>query len=330
MLGLESTMTDLERTLVVLKPAGGDLFALAVDRIHDHEELVVKPAAPAVMATGLYAGTTLADDGSPILLFDPAGLAEVGGIRLEAQERGSRVVDGRAAAAAVAAESPVLLFRGLDGARRAIRLGIVDRIEEVPADAIRPGAGQLRVQLGEAILPLAGAAPDASFDGKVRLFRLNDGTHEIGYAFAEVIDLMAIDHDVIAAHNPGEVSGVTLIGGEPAELVDVHWLFAEHLGAARAPARRWCAACRSTIRGCRTCSARSSRRPAISSSATATNCSPTSSSSPTARRRSASGDARVLTLAADPDAADGKDKIYRYDRAGLMLALKSAGAGRGR
>ena len=26
--------------------------------------------------------------------------------------------------------------------------------------------------------------------------------------------------------SPGEVSGVTLIGGEPAELVDVHWLFA--------------------------------------------------------------------------------------------------------
>ena len=40
--------------------------------------------------------------------------------------------------------------------------------------------------------------------------------------------------------------------------------------------------------------------------------------------------ARVLTIAADPDAADGKDRIYRYDRAGLMLALKSAGAGRGR
>jgi len=42
------------------------------------------------------------------------------------------------------------------------------------------------------------------------------------------------------------------------------------------------------------------------------------------------GDAQVLTLAADPDAADGKGTIFRYDRAGLMLALKSAGAGRGR
>ena len=84
----------------MLRPAGGDVYALAVDRIHDHEELVVKPAAPAVMATGLYAGTTLADDGSPILLFDPAGLAQVGGVKLEAQERTARIAEGPATAAA--------------------------------------------------------------------------------------------------------------------------------------------------------------------------------------------------------------------------------------
>ena len=95
-LGIESEVEAKDCTLVVLRPAGGDVYALSVDRIHDHEELVVKPAAPAVMATGLYAGTTLADDGSPILLFDPAGLAEVGGVRLEVQERSARIADALA------------------------------------------------------------------------------------------------------------------------------------------------------------------------------------------------------------------------------------------
>jgi two-component system chemotaxis sensor kinase CheA len=65
-LGIESGVDEEDRTLIVLRPAGADLYALSVDRIHDHEEHVVKPAAPAVMATGLYAGTTQADDGSPI------------------------------------------------------------------------------------------------------------------------------------------------------------------------------------------------------------------------------------------------------------------------
>ena len=141
----EGSQVDAQnRTLVVLRPAGGDVYALSVDRIHDHEELVVKPAAPAVMATGLYAGTTLADDGSPILLFDPAGIAAVGGVKLEMQERTARIAEGPTAA--VSKATPVLLFRGLDGGRRALRLAVVDRIEEVPASAVAEAAGQLRVQ----------------------------------------------------------------------------------------------------------------------------------------------------------------------------------------
>jgi two-component system chemotaxis sensor kinase CheA len=326
-LGLPSEVRDEERTLVVLRPAGNDVYALAVDRIHDHEELVVKPAAPAVMATGLYAGTTLADDGSPILLFDPAGLAQVGGVRLETLERGGRTAE--TLVSANSNEVPVLLFRGLDGARRALRLGVVDRIEEVVAsESIRLSAGQLRVQLGEAILPLAGVAKPDELDGKVRVFRLNDGDYEIGYAFREVIDLMTLAGEVIPADVPGAVSGVTLIDGEPAELVDAHWLFAEHLGAAVRPASQL--VCRLPEGDAWM---QNMLRPIVEAagylvigeedelSADITIVSE-------GREVAANGGGRVLRLASDPDAADGQDKIYRYDRAGLLIALKSASAGR--
>src|SRR5436305_13985271 len=148
-LGIDSQVDAQNRTLVVLRPAGGDVYALSVDRIHDHEELVVKPAAPAVMATGLYAGTTLADDGSPILLFDAGGLAQVGGVKVEVQERAARIFEGPANE--VSKATAVLLFRGLDGGRRALRLAVVERIEEVAASAIKLAAGQLRVQVGDSI-----------------------------------------------------------------------------------------------------------------------------------------------------------------------------------
>src|SRR3954453_8707099 len=171
-LGIASEVEEQDRTLIVLRPAGGDVYALSVDRIHDHEELVVKPAAPAVMATGLYAGTTLADDGSPILLLDPAGIAQVGGVKLEMQERSARIAENPTATAKCSTE--VLLFRALDGSRRALRLAVVDRIEEVTVAPVKPTAGQLRVQLGEAILPLGGADGAELGDEKVRLFRLND------------------------------------------------------------------------------------------------------------------------------------------------------------
>jgi two-component system chemotaxis sensor kinase CheA len=328
-LGLPSQVDEKDRSLIVLRPAGGDLYALSVDRIHDHEELVVKPAAPAVMATGLYAGTTLADDGSPILLFDPAGLAEVGGVRLEAHERAARIAEASAAKASKATE--VLLFRGLDGARRALRLAVVDRIEEVPAGAIKKAAGQLRVQVGDAILPLAGASAPEFGDGKMRLFRLNDGAHEIGYAFAEVIDFATIDNDVIHSDNPGEVSGVSLINGEPAELVDAHWLFANHVGTAAKPAEQPV---------CRLPSddpwMQNMLRPMVEAAGyrivgEADDCDADLVIASKGAGVPQDEANKTIWLRTDPEASGKKDdSIYRYDRAGLLMALKSAGAGRGK
>ena len=326
-LGLASDVPDAERTLVVLRPAGGDLYALAVDKIHDHEELVVKPAAPAVMATGLYAGTTLADDGSPILLFDPAGVAEVGGIKLEAQDRGARIAD--TAMVKAVRDDNVLLFRGLDGNRRAIRLALVDRIEEVGRASIRQSAGQLRVQLGEVILPLAGADALGDEDEKVRVFRLSDGVHEIGYVFRDVIDLMTIDHDIIPAEHPGAVSGVSLIAGEPAELVDAHWLFAHHLGATLRPAVQSV---------CRIPSddpwMQNMLRPIVEAAGYLVIDETDElvpdlviASGPSTVDRAHAN--RTLVLRDEPDGGDDDQSIYRYDRAGLMMALRAASANGG-
>jgi two-component system chemotaxis sensor kinase CheA len=328
-LGLERQVDEKDCTLIVLRPAGGDVYALSVDRIHDHEELVVKPAAPAVMATGLYAGTTLADDGSPILLFDPAGLAQVGGVKLESIERAARIAEGPAAP--VSKATAVLLFKGLDGGRRALRLAVVDRIEEVPVSAVKKAAGQLRVQLGEAILPLAGATFDELGDGKVRLFRLNDGSHEIGYAFSEVIDFAVIDNEIIQAESVGEISGVSLISGEPAELVDAHWLFANHVGSAARTSGRMV---------CRLPSddpwMQNMLRPIVEAAGYRVVGDEHGGDADlviASQGTEVSDDAakRTIWLRPEPEASGKKDdSIYRYDRAGLLMALKSVGAGRGK
>ena len=326
-LGIDSAVEEKDRSLVVLRPAGGDVYALSVDRIHDHEELVVKPAAPAVMATGLYAGTTLADDGSPILLFDPAGLALIGGVKLEAQERAARIADGQTAAEA--RSTAVLLFRALDGSRRALRLAVVDRIEEVQIDAVKESAGQLRVQVGEAILPLAGASGARPADGKIRMFRLNDGAHEIGYAFAEVIDFATIDNEIIHSDSPGEISGVSLISGEPAELVDAHWLFANFVGAAaRVTEPLICRLPTDDVW------MQNMMRPIVEAAGyrvVGDEHEGRADLTIATQGAEVPGDAAAKTiwLRSEPEATGKKDEsIYRYDRAGLLMALKSS-AGRG-
>jgi two-component system chemotaxis sensor kinase CheA len=230
-LGRESDEASEER-LILLRPAGADVYALAVDAVHDHEELVVKPASPAVMAAGLYAGTTLADDGKPVLLLDPPGIAASAGIALERRDK-EREEDSPARVAD--AGTPSLLFKSCAGACRLLPLSAIERIEDVPAEAIKLSGGRLHVAVGETILPLEGCGREPPEKG-MRILRLTDGAAQIAYGFAEVIDIVAPGTEMRPVSAPGEVLGVTLIDGEQVEMIDLHWLFAAHAGdgAARA------------------------------------------------------------------------------------------------
>jgi two-component system chemotaxis sensor kinase CheA len=223
-LGCEPAPDPASQSLVLLKPAGADVYALAVDDIHDHEELVVKPAAPAVMAAGLYAGTTIADDGKPVLLLDPPGIAAKAGLSLHRHASESEA----APLAPAAAEGPAsLLFKTLDGRRRLVPVAAVQRIEDVRPEAVKLSAGRLHVAIGDMLLPLEGCG-GAPPERPMRLLRLGDGRAEFAYGFAEVVDIVPMPAGLIEAAEPGEVSGVVLVGGEQAETLDLHWLFARH------------------------------------------------------------------------------------------------------
>ncbi len=222
-LGVTAEANSAEQSFVVLKPAGGEAYALGIDQVHDHEELVIKPASPLVMSAGIYAGTTLADDGSPILLLDPSGIANRAGILLDQIE-----MDKLAAAPEPIEEvregTAALLFRTLQGAKRAVPLSVVERIEDVSPEAIRLSAGRLRVAIGQEILPLAGCGDEIP-TRKIRILRLSDGANEMAYAFAEVADLVTLGGEIKLAASPGDVSGVTLVDGEQVEVLDTYWLF---------------------------------------------------------------------------------------------------------
>jgi two-component system chemotaxis sensor kinase CheA len=236
-LGREPCEDPSGQSLVLLRPAGADLYALAVDDIRDHEELVVKPAAPAVMSAGLYAGTTIGDDGRPVLLLDPPGIAARAGLTLQ---RGR--AQAEAPPAPAAEQGPAaLLFNTLAGRKRLVPVAAVQRIEDVRAEAVQLSAGRLHVVLGDSLLPLEGcgsAVPDRS----IRVLRLGDGHEEIAYGLADVVDILPLPPGLIPAAEPGEVSAVVLVDGEQAELLDLHWLFARQSG--RRPAREAAGAAR--------------------------------------------------------------------------------------
>lgn len=232
-LNIESQCIETALTLVVLKPAGGDHYALAVDAVHDHEELVVRPAAPALMATGVYAGTTLPDNSHPMLLLDPAGIATVAGLSAQVEDH----EDIEQPADSPSDELvPTLLFHDLDGVERAVRLALVERIEEVPSSLVGFSAGRMRLTQDGRILPLVSCCDIPTAD-KYRVLRMTDGQVSIAYAISDVIDIIDMDPMCERALETGLIAGVALVDGRPVEIVDCFWLFANAQHDSITPAR---------------------------------------------------------------------------------------------
>ena len=224
-----------DRALVIVRPGQGQSYALSVAAIHDHEELVIKPAAPMIMATGLYAGTTLPDNGRPVLLLDVQGLLAAAAI--DASEAGrSHGQMAEAEAQAIAARNAVqlLLFRDTNGRVRGVRLSVIERVEEIPATALFESAGRVQAQIGDDIIAVH-AARLADAQGTQKLLRLHDGHAMLCYPIAEVIDIVRLPDAVQPSAAPGLIAGIVLVGGDPVELIDPFWLMQQYAALGDTP-----------------------------------------------------------------------------------------------
>jgi two-component system chemotaxis sensor kinase CheA len=329
LLGLTSHVERARAILVVVRASSGERYALSVDSVQDHEELVVKPAAPAIMATGVYAGTTLPDNGRPMLLINPVGVAHIAGVRAPDAAIPARSADQEEQRQEGV---PTLLFRAVDGVVRAIRLSLVERIEDVAAGAVAHAGGALRLAHDGRILPLFGcerAVPDKN--DRIRVLLLGDGEREIAYAIGEVIDIHALSPDFTPSAGAGPIAGVMLVGDMQVELVDSFWLFAA-AGQSVTPAERplclldgsdtWM---RDVLRpiieqaGYRVAynDGESEDPQAVAVFSLEHPAGPVSTGAPVIRLR--------VTTEETPSSAGS---IYRYDRDGLLAALAAAQGGR--
>ncbi|HEU4960906.1 MAG TPA: chemotaxis protein CheW [Sphingomonas sp.] len=304
-----------EPSMLVIVGVVGGAYALAVDSVLDNEELVIKPAAPAVMAAGVYAGQTLPDSGRPMLLLDGTGIAATAGLHFTREAHAAEPAEAEAADPVQAA----LLFLDLDGVRRAVPLAAIDRVEPAETQHIHFTAGELRLSVDGRIIPLAA---QGTLDGReaVSILRLTDGASEVGYAIAEALDIADLPCAVTPAREPGPIAGVVGWQGEQIEMLDPHWLFAEHaeLAGGAGKARPIC-----LLAGREAGWMATFLRPALERAgyrvATAVKPGETPSLMLAMDDDSVGGDAPVLRLSRER--RDGADAIYRYDRAGLVEAL---------
>ena len=312
-----------DKTLALLRLANNDVFALAVDAVLDHEDVVIKPIAPAIMDTKLYAGTTLLDDGRPMMLLDIPSIASRYDLSSELRSRTMFDAEERTQDQP---RIPLMLFTGLDGSKRVVRLDLVRRIDTVAARDLTVTPAAAQAVIDGRILPLEGHQKGALPSDICRLLRMSDGEMEIAYAVREVLDTVEMTGEFAPAPGDPEVEGTLLIEGEIVAMLDGHRLFARH--AATQP-----------LANTLTCQlsddsewSQKLLRPLLEAAGYRV-VAPIEGEAEVdlafriSDETPPQGARHIIQLSNDPTLAGG-DTIYRYDREGLLAALHRVRQGR--
>ena len=221
--------------LAVLQ-VNGLLFGLAVDRVIDQQEIVVKPLTSVLQGIPLYSACTILGDGRVVLILDAAGIAQRS--HLTTVQSGAYTVDA-ARDHVQATDGPVssfLLLSEGDGPRLALPLEGVTRLETIPISRIeRSGESEVLQYQGDiiplhrldALLPpsrlpaLEGTAPPLDYANVVIVA---NGRSSVGLVVTDVVDVVDLRS---IAEQPVSASGVLgsmIVNGRVTDVLSIVWL----------------------------------------------------------------------------------------------------------
>ena len=238
-LGLDQTSIKAPEVVVMVKLMTGQRFALGVDRVHDHEELVIKPVSPEIASCELYAGLTLLEDGRPILLLDIHRIALKQQLVGQQTERPNRNEDR--SDVELTHHRKLMVFDTLGGSRRAMPMELVRRIDTIDASAVSIENERAQVVIDDAIYSLIGLHDGELPSGRLRLLRLSDGERILLHAVRSIADTVDIEAPLSAVADDPAIEGLALIEGKAIPVVDGHWLFSSHLATQAAGDQPTCA-----------------------------------------------------------------------------------------
>lgn len=221
-IGLPKVERPGPRSLMIVRSTVGKPYILGVSHVENNEELVIRPAAPVVMAAGIYAGMTLPDNGHPMLLLDAGGIARAAELPLisEMVDLG----DGDEAQDKARPDSfPGLRFRELTGEERVIRLSLVERVEDIPVDCFGGADERLHVRIGERLVQCVAHVNRTAFPADAReitCLRIRDDARELCYPVGSVLDISEVPTLLDMVAPCGVVAGLVLLDGRQIEVVD--------------------------------------------------------------------------------------------------------------
>jgi two-component system chemotaxis sensor kinase CheA len=137
----------------------GRRFGLVVDDLMAPEEIVVKRLSAALRVIGMFSGATVLGNGMLALILDVAATGARAGVRPMTEESKSSGADAEAGRARVQEaqteiQRSMVIFEVHPGARMAMPLSLVERIESVPVSEVEFAGGRAVLQYRGEVLPL--------------------------------------------------------------------------------------------------------------------------------------------------------------------------------
>lgn len=131
---IEGDKKPKEQQLVVVE-AGRNRFALAVNRVLDSEEIVVKPLGRHLSSLPLLAGSTILGDGCVAMILDVAGIAQQMSINNDSESKSGHELDDTSSDNVADLQRLVLLSVS-EADHFAVSMDIVSRIERVRVNSL--------------------------------------------------------------------------------------------------------------------------------------------------------------------------------------------------
>jgi two-component system chemotaxis sensor kinase CheA len=218
---------DNENGFVVVTQVGSQVFGVVVDGVFHTEEIVIKPMSSKLRHIPVFSGTTILGDGSVIMIIDPNGVAQALGraaaaaARAENSELQSREEESDEDTVSL------LVFRAGSQQPKAVPLSLVTRLEEIDCRKIEISDGRHLVQYRDQLMPLLriDAASSLKQEGAQPILVFSDQGRSMGLVADEIIDIVEERLNIeVSSDRPG-LLGYAVIKGATTEIIDVgHFL----------------------------------------------------------------------------------------------------------
>lgn len=221
----DGAASDPENGFIVVTQVGSQTFGIVVDGVFHTEEIVVKPMSTKLRHIDMFSGNTILGDGAVIMIIDPNGIAKaLGAAGSSAHDMGDDAAGHHIGSGEQT--TSLLVFRAGSSQPKAVPLGLVTRLEELPADKIEFSNGRYMVQYREQLMPLvAMEGVTIASQGVQPILVFADDGRSMGLVVDEIIDIVEERLNIEVGGSSSGILGSAVIKGQATEVIDVgHFL----------------------------------------------------------------------------------------------------------